>query len=278
MKFRTPAICAAATLTTLGLIGGPSMARPGNAAQKAVTEGFDWSEDGAPEGYEDAIRLSNGNVVAFDAHEQTEHRQGQSTRIRPAKGNLLQSNAAGTREFVVDVQCDFLPGGALAVPEGDRVVLDPDGGALGLRGEDQADGGDLYTFCPQGAPMFADVGTADEGARMAFAGCEVKLVAARGDGFYVVDAEIDNRATDHRVRLLLDLPEPAASTTALRAADTRAARSAVDPASAFPPSSSAGPSSVETSTASSYRATTSARRTSPGSGTGSGTSRTTMLR
>jgi hypothetical protein len=87
---------------------------------------------------------------------------------------------------------------------------------VAIRVEDQDDGGDLYTFQPLGAvrPAAATVRLDGRGS-FRFDTCDIDLEARRGEGDFVrFNAEIDNRAPDHRIRVLLRLPRPASSSRA----------------------------------------------------------------
>ncbi|MGH2807532.1 MAG: hypothetical protein ACRDKT_09660 [Actinomycetota bacterium] len=75
--------------------------------------------------------------------------------------------------------------------------------------EDQGDEGDLYNFCPAGPvrPPNA-IGVHDGAVRFSFDGCDATVSAASTDeGFVRLSVTIDNRAPDHRLRLVLLLPE-----------------------------------------------------------------------
>jgi hypothetical protein len=89
-------------------------------------------------------------------------------------------------------------------------------GDVRLRIEDRSDLGDLYNFCPPGPPCL--VAATGAGGAAVFEDerfTAVVVAEARpGDGFLTLEIEIDNRAPDHRVRLLLDLPEEATTTSA----------------------------------------------------------------
>ncbi|MGH2694192.1 MAG: hypothetical protein ACRDJJ_05180 [Actinomycetota bacterium] len=83
--------------------------------------------------------------------------------------------------------------------------------------EDQEDGGDLYTFSPKGEAELLPVRLQDGSAHVAAARFDASLRAyalADDDGFVRVDVSIDNRAPNHRVRLIVELPEPAETTRA----------------------------------------------------------------
>jgi Glycosyl hydrolases family 38 N-terminal domain/Alpha mannosidase middle domain len=97
-------------------------------------------------------------------------------------------------------------------------VLTVDGMELELR--DEPDVGDLYNFCyaERGqAPTPPDRIAVERGGALAsWDGLDVRLhVERRGDdAFHRIDADIDNRRPDHRLRLHLTLPEPAAGSVA----------------------------------------------------------------
>jgi hypothetical protein len=105
-------------------------------------------------------------------------------------------------------------------PGGFRVdgdVLAIEGAGLRLRFEDEPDVGDLYTFCSGGDARGPAELTADgPRAGVSFDGVSVALELERasdGDGIGL-RIEIDNYALDHRLRMLLELPEPASTTRA----------------------------------------------------------------
>ncbi len=91
---------------------------------------------------------------------------------------------------------------------GGRVVVD--GLEVGLF--DEPDVGDLYNFCPaEGAsPLPPDVVTADGGTvRAMFDGCTVTFTARREreEPFVRLEGWIENGRPDHRLRLVVTLPE-----------------------------------------------------------------------
>jgi hypothetical protein len=101
--------------------------------------------------------------------------------------------------------------------EGDAIVLSADGVDLRLALEDQGDSGDLYTFCPEGAPQRPNALEVRSGvAHASFDGFAATVRAWRspGEPFVQVEVDLDNRAPDHRVRAILQLPEHAHMTTA----------------------------------------------------------------
>lgn len=100
----------------------------------------------------------------------------------------------------------------------DGVTFEIDGVEVTLTFEDQADVGDLYTFCPEGETKRPRSLSCDgTSARVLFEGAEaiVRVTAVGGEGFARVETDIDNRAPDHRLRAVLHLPEPATSTLAM---------------------------------------------------------------
>lgn len=104
---KKPVLLAASVALAL-TVGAPyADATNGNEAEKALTDGYET----APEGYEKAVRLSNGNIVAFDAHEETTFQTRNKEQVRPAKGTLEQRNSDGSREFTVEVECVEVDGG-----------------------------------------------------------------------------------------------------------------------------------------------------------------------
>jgi hypothetical protein len=91
---------------------------------------------------------------------------------------------------------------------------------LKLTLEDQADVGDLYTFCPDGSPEKFPVSLEQGSAHASTARFDASLRAYSypGDeGFVRLDITIDNRAPDHRVRLLIELPQAVEATVAASA-------------------------------------------------------------
>jgi hypothetical protein len=97
----------------------------------------------------------------------------------------------------------------------DSLVIE--GAGLRLRFEDEPDIGDLYNFCPGGdkrspVALIADSRRADvsfDGVSLAFE------LGSSVDGDWIsLDIEIDNERIDHRVRMLVELPEPTITTRA----------------------------------------------------------------
>lgn len=115
----------------------------------------------------------------------------------------------------------FEPNPERLVPEfrEKAIAFRSDDGEIELSIEDQGDAGDLYTFCPAGnveiAAVAAKVAGNDE-ARFSTARSEVSLAAWRvpGENFIRLHLEIDNHAPDHRLRLLIALPEDASGSLA----------------------------------------------------------------
>ncbi|MGH2748205.1 MAG: hypothetical protein ACRDKB_09815 [Actinomycetota bacterium] len=101
---------------------------------------------------------------------------------------------------------------------GDGVAFEIDGVELTVTFDDQADVGDLYTFSHGGGPKPPRSIECDgEIARVLFEDVQATLSVAAVDGevFARVEMDVDNRAPDHRLRAVLRLPEPAASTLAM---------------------------------------------------------------
>jgi hypothetical protein len=74
--------------------------------------------------------------------------------------------------------------------------------------EDQGDEGDLYNFCPSGAPQRPSKVYAGNGsARFEFEGCTAIVSAAEGDGCVRINIAVDNQKPDHRLRLVLALDQ-----------------------------------------------------------------------
>ncbi|MPZ69357.1 MAG: hypothetical protein GEU71_07490 [Actinobacteria bacterium] len=90
-----------------------------------------------------------------------------------------------------------------------------DDSSIELSVEDLGDVGDLYTFCPEGDAEIAAVAPGDA-ARFSTARSEVTLSAWRveGEDFIRLRADVDNHAPDHRLRLLVALPEAASGSLA----------------------------------------------------------------
>jgi alpha-mannosidase len=97
--------------------------------------------------------------------------------------------------------------------ERDGADLLVDGVAIALR--DEPDVGDLYNFCSasvgQAPTPPEDVVVDGQEATLSWEGMDVRLRVVRREGepFVRVDAEIDNRRPDHRLRLHASLPRPA---------------------------------------------------------------------
>jgi len=120
-----------------------------------------------------------------------------------ALGRLAaDAGPAGTLAFNPSpFERDGVPGVGWAVVNPRPAPVRVDAVDLGLRIEDQGDMGDLYTFCPDG-----EVHHGPSSERF-----DARLAAWRApdEPFVRVEIEVDNRAPDHRLRLVLDLPEPA---------------------------------------------------------------------
>jgi alpha-mannosidase len=103
----------------------------------------------------------------------------------------------------------------MAEPRGRDAVLRLDDTEIAVSIEDRGDVGDLYTFAPDGDPVSADVSVADA-ARFSSERSDVSVSAWRvpGEDFLRIHVEVENRAPDHRLRLLIALPETATSSTA----------------------------------------------------------------
>jgi len=99
--------------------------------------------------------------------------------------------------------------------EGDRIALD----GLALRFVDEADVGDLYTFCPSddGTPRGPDRMFSEGGAVVLFPGITITVgITKRGDEpFLRFHGRIRNDRTDHRLRLHVELPERANGSVAV---------------------------------------------------------------
>jgi len=96
--------------------------------------------------------------------------------------------------------------------EGDRMVGAVEGVEFSFLLEDRADVGDLYTFCPGDDAVGPQRLSAYEGEiRAEFDRCHaiVRAESTEGDPFARLHITIDNRAPNHRIRLLLDLPQGA---------------------------------------------------------------------
>ncbi len=91
-------------------------------------------------------------------------------------------------------------------------------GEIALAVEDQGDAGDLYTFEPAGEPIrLRPTVTPDGSAIFACDGVEVGLQGWLDPGnptVLRVAAQVSNRRPDHRLRVLLALPQEAATTRA----------------------------------------------------------------
>ncbi len=83
--------------------------------------------------------------------------------------------------------------------------------AIELSIDDQRDVGDLYSFCPDGDMEIAAVALDGAAARFSTDRSEVTLSAWRvaGEDFIRLRVDVDNHAPDHRLRLLIALPERA---------------------------------------------------------------------
>ncbi|HVF54411.1 MAG TPA: hypothetical protein VNC78_12520 [Actinomycetota bacterium] len=94
----------------------------------------------------------------------------------------------------------------------DRIVPATGGEDLSFTFEDQADVGDLYTFCPGGDPVEPTEMIVDGlVVRVVFGTCEIAVRAwARPDEDIVrIVVAIDNRAPAHRLRAVVDIGESA---------------------------------------------------------------------
>jgi Glycosyl hydrolases family 38 N-terminal domain/Alpha mannosidase middle domain len=92
-----------------------------------------------------------------------------------------------------------------------------EGAGVRLRFEDEPDVGDLYNFCPGGdkrAPVA--LVTDARRAEVSFDGVSLALEMSSpaDDDWVALDIEVDNERVDHRVRMLVELPEPATTTRA----------------------------------------------------------------
>ena len=114
--------------------------------------------------------------------------------------------------------------GAAAPPVDGSLTWSVDDGALVIEGagirltfEDEPDVGDLYNFCPgddKRAP--GALRAAGRRAEVSFNGVSLTLELGPqpAEEWIALDIDIDNELVDHRVRLLVDLPEPATTTRA----------------------------------------------------------------
>jgi hypothetical protein len=107
--------------------------------------------------------------------------------------------------------------------EDDRIVARVDGShggggdmEIALRIEDRSDVGDLYNFSAGGPPSLHVGRVRDDEVRIEGETFGASLLAQKGpdDDFVTFSIAIDNRAPDHRLRVLLDLPENADSSVA----------------------------------------------------------------
>ncbi len=106
----------------------------------------------------------------------------------------------------------------LPIEAGDGAATIPIGGReVAVRLMDQADDGDLYTFSPNGSEELAhSIDILDGEAVFEFERFTARMRASMGPTATMarLDLDIDNRAPNHRVRLVLDLPEPSGTTRA----------------------------------------------------------------
>ena len=99
----------------------------------------------------------------------------------------------------------------------DDDVLAIEEAGVRLRFEDEPDVGDLYTFCSGGPATGPREIAADERhAAVLFEKIAITMVLDpdEDEDWLALDIEIDNHALDHRLRMLLELPEAASTTTA----------------------------------------------------------------
>src|SRR5439155_6463911 len=95
--------------------------------------------------------------------------------------------------------------------DGDRLVA----GDVAIRFVDQADVGDLYTFCPDpdGPPVALAISATGDG-RVEATGegvrIRARLTRGPGDRFVTIEGVIENRRPDHRLRVHVELPSRAA--------------------------------------------------------------------
>lgn len=111
----------------------------------------------------------------------------------------------------------FEPGPVKLTPEarGRAAVLYLDDTEIAVSVEDQGDAGDLYTFAPDGDRITPDV-SVDDDARFSTERSDVSVSAWRvpTENFLRIHIEVENRAPDHRLRLLIALPETATGSIA----------------------------------------------------------------
>ncbi|MGH2729101.1 MAG: hypothetical protein ACRDJI_00670 [Actinomycetota bacterium] len=155
-------------------------------------------------GAHDSVCGCSTDQVAAAVDERTQRATAIARSVAErALGRLAaEAGPAGTLAFNPSpFERDGVPGVGWGVvdarPGPERVdVLD-----LGLRLEDQGDAGDLYTFSPDGE--------VHHGASSERFDAHITAWRAPDEPFVRVEVDIDNRAPDHRLRLLLHLPEPA---------------------------------------------------------------------
>ncbi|MGH3117759.1 MAG: hypothetical protein ACRDQ2_11755 [Gaiellales bacterium] len=98
----------------------------------------------------------------------------------------------------------------------DRFMVPAGDGEVSLAFEDQGDEGDLYTFAPHGKPRVLDIEQGHWGASAGGDRVDVTVTARALEDVdvTVLTIDVDNRRPDHRLRLLLDLPQRAAESKA----------------------------------------------------------------
>jgi Glycosyl hydrolases family 38 N-terminal domain/Alpha mannosidase middle domain len=100
--------------------------------------------------------------------------------------------------------------------ERDRLILPVGGGEVTLGIEDHDDEGDLYTFAPRGKAHQLRIEQGHWGVSAGRDRMDVTVTARAtpGDDVTILTIDVDNRRPDHRLRILLDLPQRASETRA----------------------------------------------------------------
>lgn len=170
----------------------------------ALVPGFEWPQRELDRiwrllvlnGAHDSVCGCSVDEVAHAVDERhTEARSAAEELVGAALASLAaQVGEAGTLRFNPSpFERDGVPGLGWRV---DEVATEPPEVAaeLDFSIEDEPDKGDLYNFCPgDGVPPITEV--------------RVQAVRREGEPFVRLDVKIDNRRSDHRLRLRIPLPE-----------------------------------------------------------------------
>ncbi len=208
----------------------------------ALVPGFEWPEEKLQRawrlllwnGAHDSVCGCSVDQVARDVDVRYEEAEALASQIRDDALQTLANRMSGSGTIVFNpspFERDGIPGLGWkrnsASPQGQPVDIHADGhrfrvGDLGFRLVDEGDVGDLYTFCPTEEAPPAGPSSVEARGHVLTAGfgddLRVELSARR-------DAEdrsplrigvvISNRRPDHRLRLHVELAEPATRSAAL---------------------------------------------------------------